>query len=97
MTTTTFERLRAILVKDYQIAPEAITPEAPLASLGIDSLGVAELLFNIEDEFKISLPPEPVDLPTIEAVVRFIEALAAAQQGVAARPGHDALSAPQTP
>ena len=97
MTTTTFERLRAILVKDYQIAPEVITPEAPLAGLGIDSLGVAELLFNIEDEFRISLPPEPVDLPTIDAVVRYIEALAAAQRSPAALPADGALPAPQAP
>ncbi len=97
MTTTTFERLRAILVKDYQIAPEAITPEAALASLGIDSLGVAELLFNIEDEFKISLPPEPVELPTIDDVVRYIEALATAQHSPPAQPGEAELPAPQTP
>ena len=97
MTTTTFERLRAILVKDYQIAPEAITPEAPLAGLGIDSLGVAELLFNIEDEFKISLPPEPVDLPTIDAVVRYIDALASTQRGTPAPPGEAELPAAQTP
>ena len=93
--TTTFDRLRTILVKDYQIAPEAITPDAPLESLGIDSLGVAELLFNVEDEFKVSLPPEPVDLPTIDAVVRYIDALALAQRSAAARPGDEALPAPQ--
>jgi len=55
--TTTFERLRAILIKDYQLAPESLTFDAPLEALGIDSLGVAELLFNIEDEFKVTLPP----------------------------------------
>ena len=42
---STFERLRAILVKDYQLAPDAVTMQAKLESLGIDSLGVAELLF----------------------------------------------------
>ena len=93
--TTTFDRLRTILVKDYQIAPEAITPDAPLESLGIDSLGVAELLFNVEDEFKVSLPPEPVDLPTIDAVVRYIDALALAQRGSAPQPGEDVVPSPQ--
>ena len=93
--TTTFDRLRAILVKDYQIAPEAVTLDAPLASLGIDSLGVAELLFNVEDEFKISLPPDPVDLPTIGDVLRYIDALTLAQHRAAVPPGDDALRAPQ--
>jgi acyl carrier protein len=76
---TTLDRLRAILVKDYQLAPELLTPDAPLEGLGIDSLGVAELLFNIEDEFGIALPPDPVNLSTVGDVVRFIDQLMAAQ------------------
>jgi acyl carrier protein len=78
---TTFERLRAILVRDYKLAPEALTLEAPLEGLGIDSLGVAELLFNVEDEFGITLPPEPVQLPTVGDVVGYIDRLVAAQHG----------------
>ena len=81
--TTTFERLRAILIKDYQLAPESLTFDAPLEALGIDSLGVAELLFNIEDEFKVTLPPEPVQLATVGEVVGYIDALVAAQSGIA--------------
>ena len=77
---TTYERLKAILVKDYKLAPEALTLEAPLEGLGLDSLGVAELLFNVEDEFGIKLPPEPVQLPTIGDVVRYVDELVAAQR-----------------
>lgn len=85
--TTTLERLRAILVKDYKLDPEALTLEAPLEGLGIDSLGVAELLFNVEDEFRITLPPDPVQLPTVGDVVRYIDQLVAAQHGGAAASG----------
>jgi len=77
---TTLERLQAILVRDYRLAPEALVAEAPLESLGIDSLGVAELLFNVEDEFGIVLPAEPVQLPTLADVVRYIDELVAAQR-----------------
>jgi acyl carrier protein len=77
--TATLERLRAILVKDYQLAPDTLTLDAPLESLGIDSLGVAELLFNIEDEFRVVLPPEPAALLTLGDVVRYIDELVAAQ------------------
>ena len=80
MTPPTLERLRAILVKDYQLAPEAVTSDAPLEGLGLDSLGVAELLFNIEDEFKLTLPREPVALVTVGDVVAFIDGLVAQQQ-----------------
>jgi acyl carrier protein len=79
--TTTFERLRAILVRAYKLDPEALILEAPLEGLGVDSLGVAELFFNVEDEFRITLPPEPVQLPTVGDVVRYIDRLVAAQHG----------------
>ena len=79
--TTTFERLCAILQKDYKLALDQLTADASLETLGIDSLGVAELLFNVEDEFKINLPPEPVQLLTIGDVAQFIDRLAAAQHG----------------
>lgn len=85
--TTTFEKLCAILVRDYKLDPDALTLDAPLEGLGIDSLGVAELLFNVEDEFKITLPPDSVQLPTIGDVVRFIDALIVAQHGGDAQAG----------
>lgn len=78
--TTTFNRLCAILMKDYKLEAGQLTPDAPLEALGIDSLGVADLLFNIEDEFSISLPPEPVQLLTVGDVARFIDELVARQQ-----------------
>ena len=76
----TFARLAAILVRDYKLDPLALTPQSRLDALGIDSLGVAELLFNVEDAFGIALPPEPVDLPTLADVARFIDTLRAGRQ-----------------
>jgi acyl carrier protein len=78
--TTTFEQLRAILVKDYQLAPDAVMLDAPFEALGIDSLGTAELLFNVEDAFKITVPSRPVELVTVGDVVRYIDELIAAQK-----------------
>ena len=75
--TTTFERLCAILVKDYKLPPDRLTLDAPLESLGIDSLGTVELLWNVEDAFQIKLPSDPVDLPTLGDVVRYIDELVA--------------------
>lgn len=81
--TKTFDRLCAILIKDYKLDATLLTLDAPLDALGIDSLGVAELLFTVEDEFGIVLPPEPVQLPTLGDVVHYIDALVAAQRGAA--------------
>jgi len=79
--TTTLEGLRAILVRDYQLDPDAVTRDAPLEGLGIDSLGVAELMFTVEDQFRIRLSPDSVRLATVGDVVRYIDELMALQHG----------------
>lgn len=84
--TTTFERLSAILVNDYKLEPERLLLDAPLESLGIDSLGTVELLWNVEDAFRIKLPSEPVELATLGDVVRFVDDLVA-RQGAATSAG----------
>ena len=86
-TSPTFMQLRRILLRDYALDSGVVTPEAALDSLGIDSLGVAELLFNIEDEFKISVPAEPVQLASVGDVASFIDGLIAAQQAPATPAG----------
>lgn len=79
--TNTFDHLRALLIKDYQLDPDLLTLDAELEALGIDSLGVAELLFNVEDEFHITLSPDAVQLFTLGDVVGFIDQLMAMQHG----------------
>ena len=77
---TTIDRLRVLLVKDYKLDPATLLPDAPLDALGIDSLGVAELMFNIEDEFEVTIPGEPVELKTVGDVVGYIDDLIATQR-----------------
>ena len=91
--TTTLERLRAILLRDYQLDPQRLTPDALLEGLGLDSLGVAELLFTIEDEFSICLSTDPIALPTVGDVARHIDELVLAQHGRAATTAIDRASA----
>lgn len=77
--TSTFDRLSAILMRDYALLPDQLTLAAPLQSLGLDSLGTVELLWNVEDEFRIKLPAEPVQLSTLGDVVRFVDDLVLCQ------------------
>lgn len=79
--TTTFERLGALLLKDLKFQPQRLTLDASLESLGLDSLGLVELLWNVEDEFRIKLPAEPVPLSTLGDVVRYVDELVLAQAG----------------
>jgi len=76
---TTLERLMAILVTHYKLDPTRIARDTPLEHLGIDSLGMVELLFFIEDEFNLQLPSDAPLLPTVADAVRYIDALQAQQ------------------
>jgi acyl carrier protein len=76
--TTTFERVSAILTRAYKLPPERLTLDAPLEGLGIDSLSTIELLWDIEDVFKIHFPAEQVTLATLGDVVRYVDELVAA-------------------
>ena len=82
MNTTA--QIIAMLVKDFKVEPVRLSPDARLEDSGIDSLGVAELLFNIEDEFHLKLPDVPLDLTTFGDVVRYVDEQIAAQLEAAA-------------
>lgn len=77
---TTLERLQEVMLKNFGLKPEAVKPEARLEDLDIDSLGVIDLMFCVEDEFKITVSREQVDLNTIQDVVTYIDHLIAEQE-----------------
>jgi len=76
--TTIFERLQAIVAKKYSLDPATITPQSTLESLGLDSLDLIELLFDVEDEFAIRVPQDggsALKTATIQDIVESIRAL----------------------
>jgi len=74
----TFDTLLDILARDYCVARDTVTPESTLETLGLDSLSVLELMFKIEDRFKVKITEDtPTDLVTISDVVRYIDGLLA--------------------
>jgi acyl carrier protein len=78
---TTLERLQDILTASYPLKREEVVPGAQLADLEIDSLGVMELLFSIEDAFQLSVPNVEQELNTVADVVGYIDRLLAEQHG----------------
>ena len=56
MTDDITPRIRAIIAEQAMLDPEQVTDEATPADLGIDSLGLVESIFAIEEEFDISIP-----------------------------------------
>lgn len=56
MTDTIKTRIRQIIAEQAMLEPDQITDEATPADLGIDSLGLVESIFALEEEFDISIP-----------------------------------------
>lgn len=56
MTQDIQSRIRAIIAEQAMLEPEQITNDATPEELGIDSLGLVETIFAIEEEFDISIP-----------------------------------------
>lgn len=83
---TTLERLSRILVQRYKLDPARLTPEQPLGSLGIDSLGMVEILFFIEEEFDVHLPSEGIAFGTLGEAAGYVDQLIATQRAAPAPP-----------
>jgi len=85
---TTLAAIREILQKNFDIAADAMQPEAKLTDLAIDSLAVIEVLFEVEERFGITVPPEPAamqgQLVTLGDLVGYIDRLIAEQKPNAA-------------
>jgi acyl carrier protein len=86
---STLETLQDLLIREYKLTREQLAPDAQLSALGVDSLGMLELMFQIEDRFGITLPDDnPTNLLTVNDVVVYIDKLVAPQP---------AARAPMTP
>lgn len=79
---STLHTIQRMMSEQFELKEEGLIPDAQLESLGLDSLSVIEFMFNIEDEFKIKLPDERVEIKTIQDIANIVERLLAEQQGV---------------
>ena len=82
---TTIEGLRKIIIRDFEIDPQLLQIDARLEDFAIDSLGVIEILFAVEEEFSIIVPSEAPDtrtaINTLGDLVGYIDHLRSEQHG----------------
>ena len=72
----TLSRIRQLAAKEFSINPEGLDPNAPLDTLGIDSLSFIEFMFKVEEEFGVSVSDE--DLKAIKTLSDLERQVAAA-------------------
>ncbi len=59
---STLQSVQGILKTNFDLSPEILRPDAKLEDLAIDSLSVLEVMFAVEEEFKVTVPSAPVAL-----------------------------------
>lgn len=79
---STQDTVIAIVAEQALLEPADVTLNSTLEDLGIDSMGLVECIFAIEEEFDISIPfnanaPEETnfDISSVSAIISGIETL----------------------
>lgn len=80
------DKVIAILAEQAAVEPDSVALDASLEDLGIDSLGLVETIFAIEEAFDIQVPfnandpaASEFDISTVASMVRAVESLIAAR------------------
>ncbi len=69
------EQIKDIMAKSFLVEREKLLDETSLESLGVDSLGVFEMVINIEDEFNFELrDKEMLKFKTVGDAVQALKA-----------------------
>jgi acyl carrier protein len=90
---STLEQVKQIIGKQLDKDPSGLEETTDLQEAGFESLDVIEMIFNLEDAFKIDIPfnaneSETSQMKTVGDIVRLVETIRArgdaAQSGPAA-------------
>ncbi|WP_224824718.1 acyl carrier protein [Cognatishimia sp. MH4019] len=75
-----------IIAEQAVLDVEDVTPDSTLDSLGVDSMGLVESIFAIEEAFDISVPfnandpsESEFDISSVDSIVKAVEKLVAEQ------------------
>ncbi len=79
---SSLEALQALIHEKYGLDASALTADASLRGLGLDSLTLVEFVFAIEDRFGITLPDDDPSIDTLAQLAAVVDKARVAQQTV---------------
>ncbi|MGW1076155.1 acyl carrier protein [Streptomyces sp. NPDC002537] len=85
--TSLYEPIKDSLIQHFNIPEDAVRPDSTLEDLGLDSLGVVELMCVLQDELGLRVPMDDAALKSL--LTTFGEAVAAVERAQPARPVPD--------
>ena len=66
-------QLQDIIRDKYNLDPTALDPHQSMREQGLDSLAVAEFLFEVEDRLGLTLPDEHMQVETLAGLAELID------------------------
>lgn len=75
----TFELLKEFIERRVGTPAEPVTLESKLDALGVDSLMLLDLMFDLEDKYQVRLPDDVVKPETVGDLIKIFEQLKPAQ------------------
>ena len=82
------DRVIAIIAEQAVLEPSDVSRDSTLEDLGIDSLGLVECIFSIEEEFDMSVPLNATvptesnfDVSNVSLIIAGVEKLLQVQKG----------------
>lgn len=79
--TSSFDYIRQILIDKFEVDKDVISPEATFETLGLDSLTMVELMFDVSEKYDIDIPTDKLDLKTLGEAVTLIDETLQAKNG----------------
>lgn len=79
MSEVIFEKVAALLASKKGVNRELVTIESSFEELGLDSLDSIELIADLEEEFKVSIPN--TELQNIKTIRNAVDGLTKAING----------------
>ena len=88
MSDSVADQVRAIIAEQAVLELEDVSLDSTLEDLGIDSLGLVESIFAIEEAFDISVPfnandptESDFDISSVGSIIEAVRQLVAEQKG----------------
>jgi acyl carrier protein len=79
--TTTFDGLRDIIVRDFELPAERLRRDTALEEIELDSLAITELVFALEDEFHVTAGNVNPAFKNLGDIADYIDTLIAERDG----------------
>jgi acyl carrier protein len=75
IVTSTLEKLQKLFIARFALKSEELAATTTLDYLGLDSLNIIEIMFDIENEFNIRIPDRELREMKVKTIQDMVDAL----------------------